>query len=124
MTTESLTYSELGDRLGTSPEAARSLTRRLRLPRKPGNDGKVRVIVDLAEIQYTRLAARSPRTQTTDINALNAQIERMQTELATLEVEKNCHNPAHRRHADVPRKSQLARPHARNAAEQQAITGE
>jgi hypothetical protein len=90
MITESLTYSELGDRLGTSPEAARSLTRRLRLPRKPGNDGKVRVIVDLAEIQYTRLAARSPRTQTADIEALNAQIERMQTELATLEVEKNC----------------------------------
>ena len=90
MTTESLTYSELGDRLGTSPEAARSLTRRLRLPRKPGNDGKARVIVDLAEIQYTRLAARSPRTQTADIDALNAQIERMQTELATLEVEKNC----------------------------------
>ena len=90
MATESLTYGELGDRLGTSPEAARSLARRLRLPRKPGNDGKVRIIVDLAEIQYTPLAARSPRTQTTDINALNAQIERMQTELATLEVEKNC----------------------------------
>ena len=50
----------------------------------------MRVIVELAEIQYTRLAARSPRTQTADIEALNAQIERMQTELATLEVEKNC----------------------------------
>ena len=90
MTTESLTYSELGDRLGSSPEAARSLARRLRLPRKPGNDGKVRVIVDLAEIQYTRLAARSPRTQTADIDALNAQIEQLQAELARLEVEKNC----------------------------------
>ena len=33
---------------------------------------------------------QSPRTQTADIDALNAQIERMQTELATLEVEKNC----------------------------------
>ena len=52
MSTESLTYTELGDRLGASPEAARSLARRLRLPRKPGNDGKVRIIVDLAEIQY------------------------------------------------------------------------
>ena len=48
---ESLTYVELGGWLGTSPEAARSLARRLRLPRKPGNDGKVRIIVDLAEIQ-------------------------------------------------------------------------
>ena len=57
MSTESLTYTELGDRLGASPEAARSLARRLRLPRKPGNDGKVRIIVDLAEIQYTPLSA-------------------------------------------------------------------
>jgi len=39
MSIESLTYAELGDRLGTSVEAARSLARRLRLPRKPGNDG-------------------------------------------------------------------------------------
>ena len=60
MTTESLTYSELGDRLGSSPEAARSLARRLRLLRKPGNDGKVRVIVDLAEIHYKPVPARSP----------------------------------------------------------------
>jgi hypothetical protein len=52
MSIESLTYAELSDRLGTSPEAARSLARRLRLPRKPGNDGKARVTVDLAEIQY------------------------------------------------------------------------
>src|SRR6478736_4621512 len=58
MTTESLTYSELGDRLGSSPEAARSLARRLRLLRKPGNDGKVRVIVDLAEIHYKPVPAR------------------------------------------------------------------
>jgi hypothetical protein len=34
-----LTYSEFGERLGSSPEAARSLARRLRLVRKPGNDG-------------------------------------------------------------------------------------
>ena len=84
MATESLTYGELGDRLGTSPEAARSLARRLRLPRKPGNDGKVRIIVDLAEIQYTPLAARSPRTQTTDINALNAQLSECRPSLRRL----------------------------------------
>ena len=52
MRIECLTYAELGDRLGTSPEAARSLARRLRLPRKPGNDGKARVTVDLTEVQY------------------------------------------------------------------------
>jgi hypothetical protein len=33
MSIESLTYAELGDRLGASPEAARSLARRLRLPK-------------------------------------------------------------------------------------------
>ena len=90
MASESLTYSELGDRLGSGPEAARSLARRLRLLRKPGNDGKVRVIVDLAEIHYKPVPTRSPGGPQADINASNAQTERMQTELATLEVEKNC----------------------------------
>ena len=90
MTTESLTYSELGDRLGSSPEAARSLARRLRLLRKPGNDGKVRVIVDLAEIHYKPVPARSPDGPQADNSALNARIEQLQAELARLEVEKNC----------------------------------
>jgi hypothetical protein len=90
MSTESLTYSELGDRLGASPEAARSLARRLRLPRKPGNDGRVRIIVDLSEIQYTPLSARSPRGQQAGIDGLNAQIKQLQAEVAKLEVEKQC----------------------------------
>ena len=90
MTTESLTYSELGDRLGSSPEAARSLARRLRLLRKPGNDGKVRVIVDLAEIHYKPVPASSPDGPQADNSALNAQIEQLQAELARLEVEKSC----------------------------------
>ena len=89
MSTESLTYTELGDRLGASPEAARSLARRLRLPRKPGNDGKVRIIVDLAEIQYTPLSARSLGGQLADIDA-DAKIKQLQAELAKLEVEKQC----------------------------------
>jgi hypothetical protein len=88
MTTESLTYSELGERLGSSPEAARSLARRLRLLRKPGNDGKVRVIVDLAKIHYKPVPARSPDGPQADIGALNARIEQLQAELARLEVEK------------------------------------
>jgi hypothetical protein len=90
MSTESLTYSELGDRLGASPEAARSLARRLRLPRKPGNDGKMRVVVDLAEIQYTPLSTRSPGGQQADIDGWKAQIKQLHAELAKLEVEKQC----------------------------------
>jgi hypothetical protein len=90
MTTESLTYSEIGERLGCSPEAARSLSRRLRLVRKPGNDGRVRVIVDLAEIQYRPTPTRSQDGPRADIDALNAEIEQLQTDLAKLEMEKNC----------------------------------
>jgi hypothetical protein len=90
MSTESLTYTELGDRLGASPEAARSLARRLRLPRQPGNDGKVRIIVDLAEIQYTPLSARSLGGPQTDIDTLNTQIKQLRAELAKVEVEKQC----------------------------------
>jgi chromosome segregation ATPase len=89
MASESLTYSELGERLGTSTEAARSLARRVRLLRKPGNDGKVRVIVDLAEIQYKPASSRSPDGPQADNGALNARIEQLQAELAKLEAEKN-----------------------------------
>jgi hypothetical protein len=60
MGVESLTYTDLADRLGTTSEAARSLVRRLRLSRHTGNDGKVRVTIDLSDIQYKRLPARSP----------------------------------------------------------------
>jgi len=87
MGVESLTYIDLADRLGTTPEAARSLVRRLRLPRYAGNDGKVRVNVDLTDIQYKRLPARSPAG---DIDALNARIQMLQAELARLEVENSC----------------------------------
>ena len=55
---------------------------------KPGNDGKVRVIVDLAEIQYRPAPTRSPDRP--DIDALNNRIEQLQAELAKLEIEKNC----------------------------------
>jgi hypothetical protein len=92
MTAESLTYSELGARLGSSPEAARSLARRLRLVRKPGNDGKVRVIVDLTEIHYKPAPTRSPDAPQVDNAALSARIEQLQAELARLEMEKNCLN--------------------------------
>jgi hypothetical protein len=60
MSFESLTYADLADRLGTTSEAARALVRRLKLPRQPGNDGKVRITVDLAEIQDKPMPARSP----------------------------------------------------------------
>jgi cell division protein FtsB len=101
---ESLTYIDLADRLGTTQEAARSLVRRLRLPRHTGNDGKARVNVDLSEIQYKRLPARSSGGQRADIDALNARIEMLQAELARLEVENSCmHASAAGHRADFER---------------------
>jgi hypothetical protein len=63
--------------------------RRLRLPRHTGNDGKVRVNVDLAEIQYKPLPARSPGGHRIDIEDLKSQIVALQDELKDLEAE-NC----------------------------------
>jgi hypothetical protein len=90
MSVESLTYADLADRLGTTQEAARSLVRRLRLPRHAGNDGKTRVNVDLSDIQYKRLPARAPAGNRADLDALNTRIEVLQAELARLEVENSC----------------------------------
>ncbi|XSC46348.1 hypothetical protein ACF1BQ_011000 [Bradyrhizobium sp. RDT10] len=52
MSVEILTYGALGARLNISPMAARSLARRLRLPRSLSDDGKALVSVDLAEIKH------------------------------------------------------------------------
>jgi cell division protein FtsB len=90
MSVESLTYIDLADRLGTTAEAARSLVRRLRLSRHTGNDGKVRVTIDLSDIQYKRLPGRSPAGHRADIEALSARIQMLQAELARLEVENSC----------------------------------
>jgi hypothetical protein len=88
MSIESLTYADLAGRLGTSREAARSLVRRLRLPRQTANDGTVRINVDLAEIQYEPLPRRSQGGHRADFDALKAQIEQLQGEIVKLETEK------------------------------------
>jgi len=89
MSCESLTYADLADRLGTTSEAARALVRRLKLPRQPGNDGKVRITVDLTDLEYKPLPARSPGGHRADIEALKAQIEALQHELGELEAENS-----------------------------------
>ena len=53
MSVETLTYAALGARLKISAVAARSLAKRLRLPRSLSDDGKALVCVDLAEIRHT-----------------------------------------------------------------------
>ena len=54
---ESLTYAELGARLGISPEAARKKAKAARLQSTLGNDGRRRVSVDLCELRHTRRPA-------------------------------------------------------------------
>jgi chromosome segregation ATPase len=66
------------------------LSNRCRVAYVEVNDGKVRVTVDLAEIQYKPLSARSPGGHRTEIDRLNARIEQLRAELARLEVEKRC----------------------------------
>src|SRR3954447_16940881 len=60
MAEEWLTYSALGERLGISPEAARQKALRYRWPRRPANDGKTQVRVDVEDVKASGLP-RKPR---------------------------------------------------------------
>ena len=82
MSVETLTYAALGARLTISPKAARSLAKRLRLPRSLSDDGKALVSVDLAEIRHT---PRLPSRREAGSVALAANIETLQAENARLE---------------------------------------
>jgi hypothetical protein len=84
MAVEMLNYADLAARLKISPEAARSLAKRLRLPRSRGNDGKALVSVDLTEINHAPLPPRSPADHQA-VTSLKAKIETLQAELAKLE---------------------------------------
>jgi len=82
MPVETLTYAALGGRLTISPKAARSLAKRLRLPRSLSDDGKALVSVDLAEIRHT---PRPPGRREAGNVALAAKIVALQAEIARLE---------------------------------------
>jgi len=83
MSVEILTYGALGARLNISPEAARSLAKRHRLPRSLSEEGKALVSVDLAEIRHT---PQPPgRRQAGDTALLTAKVAALQAEIARLE---------------------------------------
>ena len=89
MSVEMLTYAALGAHLKISPEAARALAKRHRLPRLLSPDGKALVSVDLAEIRHT---PRPPSTrQAGNIALLTTTIEKLQAEIARLEAETASH---------------------------------
>ena len=83
MSVEALTYAALGARLKISPEAARSLAKRRRLPRSLSDDGKARVSVDLAEIRHTPRPPGGRRAG--NIALLAEKIEALKAEIARLE---------------------------------------
>ena len=87
MSVEILTYGALGARLNISPVAARSLARRLRLPRSLSDDGKALVSVDLAEIKHTpqppvRRQAEDVAQWTTMVAALHVEIAELEASVA------------------------------------------
>jgi hypothetical protein len=83
MSVEPLTYAALGARLKISREAARSLAKRLQLPRSLSDDGKALVSVDLAEIRHT---PRPPGgRQAGNIALLAEKFEALRAEIARLE---------------------------------------
>jgi hypothetical protein len=102
MATEMLTYGQLGERLSCSPEAARSLVKRMRLPRQKANDGKALVSIDLSEINHKPMAARSSAGPHAAIAGLKGRVEALQTELAKVEAAAAGHR------ADFERERQRA----------------
>ena len=92
MPVEMLTYADLGERLKISPEAARALVKRHRLPRSRSNDGKTLVQVDLTEISHSPVA-RAPQAKGGHqvVTALMQKIETLQAELIEMEVIANGH---------------------------------
>ena len=63
MSIEQLTYIQLGERFGISPEAARQKAIRGRWKRIPGNDGKTLVEVDLASVAPPVSLSEAPETK-------------------------------------------------------------
>jgi chromosome segregation ATPase len=83
MSVEILTYGALGARLNISPVAARSLARRLQLPRSLSGDGKALVSVDLAEIKHA--PQPSARRQACDVAQWTTMVAALHVEIAQLE---------------------------------------
>ena len=77
---EQLTYLDLAERLNISPEAARSLARRMHLPRQKANDGKTLVAVDMCDIRHKP----APMVRRGDLDALQARLDELEELLGKL----------------------------------------
>jgi hypothetical protein len=105
MSVETLTYAALGARLKVSPEAARSLVKRLQLPRSLSDDGKVLVSVDFAEIRHTPRPRGS--REAGNIAPLAAKIEALEAEIARLETKAADHRGDFERERERERADRL-----------------
>lgn len=83
MPSEAQTYVALGARPKISPEAARSVAKRLKLPRSLSDNGKAPLSVDLAEVRHTPCPRGGRRAG--DIVPFVENIEASQTEFVQLE---------------------------------------
>ncbi|OAF09961.1 hypothetical protein AYJ54_12255 [Bradyrhizobium centrolobii] len=101
MPVEMLTYAELGERLKISPEAARALVKRHRLPRSRSNDGKTLVQVDLSEINHSpnTRASQSPGGHQV-VTALKEHIATLQADLVEMKAIAGGHRADFERECD------------------------
>ncbi|WFU19828.1 hypothetical protein [Bradyrhizobium sp. CB3481] len=83
MSVEILTYAALAARLNISVAAARSLARRLRLPRSLSDDGRALVNVDFAEVRHKPQPPVGHRAG--EAAQLRALVGTLQAEIAQLE---------------------------------------
>lgn len=81
MSTLSLTYVELAERLGVSVDGARMKVKRARWKKVRGNDGAVRVTVDESELIPSE---RSPNVKGTFPDHVSEQVRALEGHIATL----------------------------------------
>ena len=120
MPTEQLTYDQIAKRLSVSPEAARAIVKRHRLPRSRSNDGKTLAAIDLEEIRH--MPARSPRGRrsvTHVVATLKARVAELETELAQAEERSAGHRVDFERERE--RADQLVTTQDRMVAELEAL---
>jgi chromosome segregation ATPase len=89
MPNQAMTYDELASLWGVSREAARKKVEGLHLPRQPGNDGKVRVMINLVEVRHQpkKTGRRAGGDRAEVIAALEGHVETLKEALAKAEAE-------------------------------------
>ena len=122
MPAKQLTFAQIAEHLSVSPEAARAIVKRHRLPRSRRNDGKTLAAIDLKEIRHTPMPARSPRGRwsvTNVVATLKARVAGLETELAQAEERSAGHRVDFERERE--RANQLVTIQERMLAELEAL---